>query len=269
MAKRLLIVVGLWGAFCAANTAARADTIELLVNLTTGNVSLHNANASSFDIVGYSIVTNPGTLDSSPGVWTSIADTYDAMTGPTPGDGSVDPVGEWIKLTSPGSTSDLAEAVLSPSAGSLSPGQTVSLGDVWNTAVPPDPAIDVDVGQTSDPEPTFATVDVLFYLESDYNSDLIVDRDDLDILEANFGTGTLHSQGDGDHDGDVDGDDFFLWQMDVGRTGLSILGAGAGSGMLSVATVPEPATLLLLTLGGGVWFVAAQRRRRLEPVVLC
>jgi hypothetical protein len=227
-------------------TGVRAETIDVLISLTTGDISLRNPNASSFDIVGYSLATNPGTLNNA--AWTSITETYDAPVAPTPGNGLVDPDGSWLKLSAPGSTSDLSEGVFTGDGGSLTAGQIVSLGPVWNTSVAPDAAIEVEVAQPLG----MATVNVLYRHNSDYNNDLIVNDWDLYTWAANRGLGTLPSEGDGDRDGDVDGDDLLLWQREVGLVGLTVLGAGAGAGssLLSVATVPEPATLCLLIVGG-------------------
>ena len=54
--------------------------------------------------------------------------------------------------------------------------------------------------------------------------------------------------GDADNDGDVDGDDFLVWQTEFGS------GDGAGS-----AAVPEPASALLALLAAGL--LATARRR--------
>lgn len=255
--RRVLYVAGLWGAFVYGAAGVFAAPIELEISLTTGDVSLHNPNGGAFGIVGYSIVTLPGTLNPSDGVWTSITDTYDAPTGPTPGNGLVDSDDEWLELLStPYLFGDLGEGVFTGDGGSLTAGQTLSLGHVWNTAVSPDPSIEVDVAQPTG----LATVDVYYRYDSDFDENLVVNGVDYMIWLTNLGTGTLPSEGDADRDGDVDGDDFFVWQREVGLVGLSVFGAGAGSGTPSVATVPEPATVFLLVVGGA-WLVARRRRR--------
>jgi outer membrane protein assembly factor BamB len=76
---------------------------------------------------------------------------------------------------------------------------------------------------------------------ADFDSDGDVDGDDFLIWQASFETDT---GADADGDGDTDGDDFLLWQI----------GYVPGDGGLAAiaARVPEPTTLVLLiaaTLG--------------------
>ncbi|HYO25272.1 MAG TPA: LamG-like jellyroll fold domain-containing protein [Lacipirellulaceae bacterium] len=52
----------------------------------------------------------------------------------------------------------------------------------------------------------------------DFNGSNTVNGADLTILRNNFGTGTTKAQGDADRDGDVDGNDFVVWQQQVGKT---------------------------------------------------
>ena len=73
---------------------------------------------------------------------------------------------------------------------------------------------------------------------SDFNFSRTVDAADRSIWEAGYGIGTLHSEGDANGDGHVDGLDFLRWQQE--HTG----------GVASLAAVPEPISLQLLVLGG-------------------
>ena len=70
--------------------------------------------------------------------------------------------------------------------------------------------------------------------------------------------------GDFDGDGDVDGQDFLLWQRDPGVGTLGDWEANYGSVTASAANatgVPEPATLMLLAMGlVGIGMCVARRR---------
>lgn len=105
---------------------------------------------------------------------------------------------------------------------------------------------------------TLQVVSLATIIGADFNGDGIVDRDDLDIWNMNFGItmGASVAQGDADNDGDVDGDDFFLWQQQVGGPPVPGMGSGAG---LPGGAVPEPASIALLLFGS---MLAAFRSRR-------
>jgi hypothetical protein len=247
-AATLLVAVAL-----AADAAG--DTIELAVHGSTGQVWLYNPNAVPFGIVYYSISSASGALNPSNGVWTSIADTYDAPFAPTPGDGSVDPNDDWTELTA--TTTTLAEGAFFGPGGVLAVSQAVSLGTIWNPAagIGDLSAQVVDANAASQP---VAMPVVFVWYDSDFNFDSNVDLADLAIWRANFGTGTLRTQGDANLDGDVDGDDFLQWQREAG----SVAGAGAVVSALSIGAVPEPATAWLLCAGAAALLVARRGRRR-------
>jgi len=82
----------------------------------------------------------------------------------------------------------------------------------------------------------------------DIDADEDVDRDDLAILEANFDQPGGWAEGDLDYSGRVDFRDYLLWK---GFYGQEYDGPGA--------TIPEPATMVLLAIGGAA--VLARRRR--------
>ena len=86
------------------------------------------------------------------------------------------------------------------------------------------------------------------FAAADFEQDEDVDRDDLARWRANYGTGTMRMQGNADGDLDVDGADFLTWQRQLGNAA-------------TMATVPEPATGLLLVSG-----TLAMFRRRREVV---
>jgi hypothetical protein len=111
--------------------------------------------------------------------------------------------------------------------------------------------------------PLFTENSILLTIQSiagivgaDFNGDRVVDLADLAILQANIGIamGATPLQGDADLDGDVDGHDFLLWQLQIGP--VPAAGSGSGAGL---ANVPEPAAVVLFVTG--VLALAAARRR--------
>jgi hypothetical protein len=95
----------------------------------------------------------------------------------------------------------------------------------------------------SDPDP----------LAGDANLDGIVDIDDFGILKGNLGMSSAKwAHGDFNGDGRVDIDDFGILKGNL----------GASSATVSGATVPEPATMALLALGGGAMLLRRRARRK-------
>jgi len=89
---------------------------------------------------------------------------------------------------------------------------------------------------------------LLDLLDGDADLDGLVGRDDLLDLRTGHDTGgTGWALGDFDFDGVVDSDDYLIWKANVGS---HVPGA-----------VPEPATLVVLALGG-VALTARRSRRR-------
>ena len=83
-------------------------------------------------------------------------------------------------------------------------------------------------------------------------------NNDVQLYGLNLSIATL--AGDFDGDLDVDGSDFLLWQRtDGSAAGLAAWQSNYGNSQLaSAATVPEPSSWLLLSLGG--WFLQIRRR---------
>jgi hypothetical protein len=98
----------------------------------------------------------------------------------------------------------------------------------------------------------------------DANLDGVVNDDDVTIVGATFGmtTGAQWALGDFDYDGDVDDNDVTLVGALYDPTATPIaapVAAAAGT----VAAVPEPATWLMLTIGGlGAGLFGWRRRKK-------
>ena len=89
-------------------------------------------------------------------------------------------------------------------------------------------------------------------LPGDSNGDGLVDGYDLAQWQQNYNPlgnpGATWGRGDWNDDGKIDGSDLALWQQNYSAVGF--------------ATVPEPASIVLVLLGGGVVLGTRQRRRR-------
>lgn len=230
-----IFAIAVWLGGLAAPVAWGA--IDVYVSLVDGSVSLHNPESEPYAIIFYSLVSDGDWL--LPGGWTPIAVYYDAD-----GDHSVDADDDWTLFTDPGTTGELSEGELFGNGGILAPDQTVSLGLIWNTSGEQD--LEAIIADT-----TGIPTDVIFdyrSFDADFDLDLNVDSIDLNIWESNYGLfGATHSQGDADRSGLVDGDDFLIWQLQVGST-------PAGSGAVLVqsfsdgGSVPEPGAALLAAI---------------------
>ncbi len=89
----------------------------------------------------------------------------------------------------------------------------------------------------------------------DYNGNRVVDAADYVVWRNTLGQTGDNLAADGFEDGMIDEFDYFIWQENFGHTS----GSGSSTGSLgSLDTVPEPATMLLLTLVGMIG-IATQR----------
>jgi hypothetical protein len=95
----------------------------------------------------------------------------------------------------------------------------------------------------------------------DVNLDGVVNDDDVTIVSATYGqtTGATWALGDLTYDGAVNDDDITLLGALYDPSAPPLGGAPAGG----VAAVPEPASWLMLTLGGLGAGLFGWRRRRL------
>jgi len=98
--------------------------------------------------------------------------------------------------------------------------------------------VDYEVEVEGYPDVHAVRVELYDLLDGDCNVDGCVDREDLDALEAGFGSPEpTWFDGDVNYDGTVDHTDYLLWKANAGA---SVPGGAA----------PEPATLALLAFGG-------------------
>ena len=74
--------------------SVQAPDVKLFLFPLTGEVRIANDGSTDLTFVFYSLSSPSGALNGTNGVWTSIADTYDAS-----GNGFIDATHEWTELT--------------------------------------------------------------------------------------------------------------------------------------------------------------------------
>lgn len=238
---------------------AMIDSVDfpiITINRDTGEVVVQNSGSSSFDFTQLAVTSVAGALDSSPGVWTSITGNYD--------DGSAGSVDSDPWAIDSQSVKELSESELPGFAvegASLAPGQSVSLGNIWNASRFEDLAVSVDVG-TGQFFPLLSTYigNTPSYSPADLDTDGDVDFDDWLLFFPNslgdFSQNTLYEAallGDLDGDLDNDRDDFTLFKDYYDM----VNGSGAFAAALSGTPVPEPSAVALAAL---ILAVAVSRR---------
>jgi len=98
---------------------------------------------------------------------------------------------------------------------------------------------------------------------ADFDSDLEVDGHDFLTLQQHLGTtgsNALQQLGDADYNNTIDQADLAIWSQQLGSSPHTFPGAFSPPSPAQVATIPEPSTILLLTLG--TCSLLANRSRR-------
>ena len=235
--------------------------LVLTIDRTTGGMTLTNGSGNPISILGYSITSAKGTLNSS--TWLSITNNYDGDSGGgTPLDSD-----NWIRLTANNGRSDLSE-VENPNGtngATLGAGQILNLGTAWLKY----PTEDV-LGEILLADGTTQALTVNFqggaqFAFGDLNFSggaTPINVADWTAFKAghgfNFATAfspaESYAKGDLDSDFDWDMDDFGIFKATFDAAN----GAGAFEAML--ASIPEPTSIALLAIASAL--VASLRKRR-------
>jgi cyclophilin family peptidyl-prolyl cis-trans isomerase len=104
-----------------------------------------------------------------------------------------------------------------------------------------------------------ATALKLVMVGGDFNADGAVDAGDYTLWRNSLGSSVAAFTGaDASGNGVVDAADYAIWRSYFGRVALP--SGGGGSGALGAGGVPEPSSIFLAVLAGGVGVLIARRR---------
>jgi hypothetical protein len=99
------------------------------------------------------------------------------------------------------------------------------------------------------------TLPIIVAIDGDYNMDGTVDAADYVVWRKTLGQLVTASSGaDGNGNGAIDNGDYNIWRAHFGQT------LGSSAGAIANATVPEPATLVLLMIAATGWCLRRRRR---------
>jgi hypothetical protein len=243
-------------AICGGTAVAPAQATDLYAQLfpLTGEVRLLNKSGSPIPFVVYTIDSPSGALNGSNGIWKSITENYDRPFGPSPGDGSIDPNGDWLKLTS--DDNQLAEGALDADGGGLQAFRAVSLGNIWDPHASAFPDLTFDIRNDTQVIP----VAIELALDGDYSSDHVVDHADFLVWRKYLASLTSWFA-DGDLDGVVDLDDYLVWEKNFGVT-LPLPPYAVFGGGSAAAAAPEPSTAAVIWFSAGLMYAFRRRRAR-------
>jgi hypothetical protein len=198
--------------------------LKLRINRTDNTGTLINETSTAFQLNGYSIESEDGSLDTTG--WNSLDEQN---------------VGNWLQ--SPATVNQIVESSFMGSTTVAANGGQVPLGSLYN------PAGDEDLtGRFTTLDGLVNLLEVEFVtleggLDGDYNNDGVVDAVDYTVWRNNLNDLTeadINNNGDG---GGVGASDYTFWKQRYGNT-------SPGSGGGGITPVPEPASWLLGMMAG-------------------
>ena len=245
MSTRLFLLIAAVISTGASDAFAQATSVTLHFFPLTGEVRFVNDSSMDFTFVLYELSSPSGALNGTNGVWTSIADTYDAS-----GNGFIDQTHEWIELTpnAMAHATNLSESVIPEPGGVLPANRSLSLGRIW------DPSVSAMRDVTAKiflPDGSEANISDDVSIGGDYFRNKSVDENDYSFWQFYFGS-TSANFADGNLDGVVNAADYTVWRNNLGQC-VSISCSGESNGAAagqSANAVPEPAGMFLGLLAG-------------------
>ena len=221
---------------------------------------------SNLSIQSYSLTSTAGSFTQAG--WSSIANTYDKASAPTPGNGTVDSDNAWTVHSAAGITTDLSESELEGTGvqgGTLSTATPINLGNAWQKILLFRTWPASWCWWAARRFRSLVNYTGTGFTSGDLNGSGTITGADWTLFKAGQGTsftGLTRVQGyfKGDLDGDNDHDlsDFALF-----RTAYLAANPGLGAGAFAamVAGVPEPGSILLLAAGSVIGALGLRRRR--------
>jgi hypothetical protein len=215
----------------------------LTVDPATGDAQLRNSSNFPISLIGYSILSDSGSLQPGNSDWSSLKDQ--GLSGWQEAAPTVNALSELIAS----GTQSLA----------LSPGQSYLLGDLFdNLAGSKDLRLEfVLSGDTVERGGVVIYDSFATSVLGDYNGNGVVDAADYTLWRDKLGApaGSLANR-DPSNSGVINAADYTYWKSRFGATS----GAGAGGNALGATNVPEPAACWLAVVGAVAAWSACRRR---------
>ena len=207
-----------------------APITRVLVNTTTGLVTLDNQTDEDITLDYYQVTSAGGSLNTAS--WTSLANADRDYTGPVDGSGN-----GWEELGN-SSANKIGEAILTGD-DTVAAGERASLGALFT------PGSDEDLVFTTRQDGSAVTVFIEYYSEdatpgiSGADTDNIVNTQDLNAVIDNFGSNAINGDTQ-DQEGIADGV--------VSLADLFNVRNNLNNNYNSAVAIPEPTSIALLTL---------------------
>jgi hypothetical protein len=209
----------------AISNGVSDNALSLLVSKATGQVFLTNATGQSVSFDAYRIKSGMGSL--STGEWSSLQDQ--GLDG-TPGNPA------WTELGA--NASQIAEGNFN-SQSMLADGQSISLGNIYNTLTDAEDLIFEFHVADAAPVSILGGIEYKVGLFGDYNGDNAVDAADYVVWRKTLGSSVANpfDGADGNGNSMIDAGDYGLWRRSFGSE-------LASSAHVASTSAPEPSTLV-------------------------
>jgi hypothetical protein len=228
--------------------------VTATLNRDTGNLTINNPTATTYNIASYTLSSAAGSLN--PAQWDSIA---------VGGNATISETNPWAVTTSDAATLSEAETPAVNGAQLVAGTGAFNVGNVWTRTPLQDVQITLTLtnGSSVIVAPTY-TGDAI--TAGDFNTDGAINIADFTILKTNIHSNTsaltlaqAYQLGDMSQDRAINVTDFVAF-----RTAYDAAN-GAGAFAAMVASIPEPSAVVLAVGGLGILGIARRRGRVRRP----